>query len=132
MAAVVLLSLGRCAWAGKLSDFEKAATEERTGENKKAPKSDDSDDSFFSGLLSDILEAVFVNGGEASLYRMQPDPPGVTAPFLVEPRRPGDVLLPTVSADVVFQNVRSDVIALDARFEAGYGPAGLQYRLSRY
>lgn len=128
--AFVLLFLGQAVLAGKLSDFQLDSVIERESAGGcKRQGSHDGD-----GFMEFILEALgqcLLFGGEASWARVQPSP--VDADLLdVSPRNAGEAVIPFARLDIGYQNVESDVEALDWRLEGGYGPIGIHFDRTRY
>ena len=83
-------------------------------------------DDVYSIFLAEILAQTIVYGGIESFQRIQ-------GPSDYENKRnPGDPLLPFCRVNLAYQSVKSDIDAVDSRFEAGYGPIALQYRFTRY
>ena len=126
--ALLSLLASAASFAGPLADFEKAATQ--PNEVPRAPgdrlrgKNDD-----HHGLVAvlDVVSDVVAHGGRLSLARVGHDS-GVGA---VAPREAGAADLAFIRFDLAYQDLESDVDAWDGRVEAGYGPAAVQYRLSR-
>lgn len=50
----------------------------------------------------------------------------------LEPRDPGEPLIPFLRVDAAYQDVESDVDALDYRVQIGYGPIGFELNQTRY
>jgi hypothetical protein len=119
--------------AGALGDFEKSLDDDR--DKKEDEKKDhrkkyrDYDDE--SGFMGELLAIVFVYGGRQSWERVHPsaDPEAL---YLTS-RRPGEALIPYFRFDTAVQiGANDDVTALDGRMEAGYGPTGMQVRVTDY
>ncbi len=79
--------------------------------------------------MSDIFEVTLLYGGACSWARVTDRESSAVE---VTPRALGEPLLPFARMDVVYQNVESDVDAVDVRAEAGYGPLGAHLDLTRY
>jgi|GEM_PF-1395706 len=152
LGAIILLFSMNQAFAGKLDDFETDATQETTRENIEEP-SRYPDDHHRNGRrghheegnwenhhgrrhwydyqdeenpLAGLMLLIFFYGGGSSWERMDPSATNI------EPRQPGEPALPLVRFDLSYQDVESDVYAVDGRLELGYGPFGLEYRQTRY
>jgi len=115
--------------AGKLATFEADAT----APSVYRPTGDRHCDS----CLLEIVDQIFVElaghgmffGGACSWARVT----GKAGPDMdYEPRRFGEPLLPFLRLDVAYQEVVSDVAALDVRAEAGFGPIGLHFNQTSY
>ncbi len=122
--------------AGELDDFEKDATKQKTGqedtressENKKEPGLlDDLFSDLLSEIFSDFLHGLY-NEGRASWIRMN----GGNQILGISSRKIGEPLLPIFRADLNYLNVKSDVMAIDGKVEAGYGPYGFQFRRTHF
>ena len=133
------------AFAGKLDDFERAATGDgggasrpstppsRTGVTRASPggRGANADlGSDLGGALVQLLLTGMVEGSRLSLARLQG--PEASSLAGVTPRLAGDADLPTVRLDLARQWVDAGITAGDARLEAGYGPFALQGRYTRY
>lgn len=141
------------AFAGKLGDFERSATEERGGADKRSQsqsgREQKGSSSCFDPIVSDVGSVVvsdtvapaanscfgglFVamgEGGANSTKRI--DPVEVRPGERIDARKEGEALIPFLRVDLAYQNVESDVIARDVRAEAGYGAVGFQLRRTVY
>jgi hypothetical protein len=129
-ALPLLLMAGLCGplSAGTLDQVE-------TEVAKAAPDTTDRAEEPESGDWSDWVDPVIdvgaaaMWGGVRSWMRMNPT---LADTLEIEPREPGDLQIPLVSLDVRYQDVESDVSALDGRAEVGYGPLGLAFRYTHY
>lgn len=89
---------------------------------------DDNDD---DGFLSLVFGGLLV-GGDASWARVQDARRHNEAFADLEPRRPGDILIPYARLDLGYQDVDATVDARDIRGEIGYGPFAVQARRTLY
>lgn len=131
--------------AGKLDDFEQGATKkskcdptgrdcDKDDKDDKDHKDDkdyegDADDLSIAGFLADVFVNVFQVGGMNSWDRVQavePDP----VPSPVGRRQLGEFTTPFLRLDAVYQDIESDVDAMDYRAELGYGPVAVHYNLT--
>lgn len=138
--------------AGKVSDFEKDATKKE--EKSKSDKDDEDEkkeereeeerrrrrryhdrshhhdrhrDPYSESFFYDAI----ILPGWNSWDRVQPRPIDARYAF-AEPRETGEVLIPFFRLDAAYQNVDSDVEAIDIRAELGYGPIALSIRDTNY
>jgi hypothetical protein len=133
---------------GTLGNFGKQGTDKKPAKkhaNKHANKHEDNDtsDDDDTGIGASIAAAVGTGmfklavfglgyGGAASWYRVtEADPGQAPAPGMAEmyipyiPREPGEPLIPFVAVNAGYQNVESDVNAMNTRLETGYGPVAV-------
>lgn len=140
---VVCLLVCPSVFAGKLRDFEKDATEnkEKSADKNCATVSyrgdEDDSDSDHDPFGFFLVGAVIVEGGVNSWNRVAPEERKTTRicnEFLSpsDRRRLGEALVPFARLDAAYQNVESDVHALDTRLELGYGPFAVQARRTHY
>jgi hypothetical protein len=128
--------------AGKLDDFEESATKKSACDSKDPDcdkghkdRRDDKDDDGEDGdrgvaeFLAELFVNVFAVGGMTSWKRVQAVDPD---PWLssIGPRQLGEVTIPFLRLDAVYQNIESDVDAMDYRAEVGYGPLAVHYNLT--
>ncbi len=105
--------------AGKLDDFEKDATKPRRSSQHSHSDGDGLWDFFFEGLLGSLFETEYQESrGGRRLDVLE--------------NQPGDGLRPLVRFDFGYQNVESDVDAMDYRFEVGVDHLALQWRRTTY
>lgn len=114
-------------YAGKLNDFEKEATKDtpEPATRSSSTDSDEGDDSF-SEFLIGVIFYTFAYGGISSWERMKLNS------SVIETRILGEPGLPILRFDTSYQDVESDVYAIDNRLEVGYGPFGCDYRITKY
>lgn len=109
--------------AGKLADFEAGAV--------SGNGSGSGDACLADPLLTELAfractEGLFY-GGASSWLRMNPEAPeSVDMPDFTT-RKWGEALIPVVRADSAYHWIESDVHAVEARVEAGYGPFAASY-----
>lgn len=115
------------AFAGPLADFEEVATQKNDAPPATVRTHAKDDDDYWLVAVLDIVGDIVSYGGRLSLARVGADS-GVGA---LLPRETGSADLPFFRFDLAYQDMESGVDALDGRLEAGYGPAALQYRLTR-
>jgi len=151
LLALIMLISPSTIHAGKLGDFEqetitgppKTKYTANSGCYAKNEEKGDLGDEIFgdcisgciaSGCLqefvSGLIKAMYV-GGTNSLAQTKPSETA-TQEVPTPLRSTGEPLIPLLRLDMSYQNVESDVAALDARVELGYGPLGIQYRYTTY
>lgn len=119
---------------GALDTFEGEATKEKSTTAPEPQVKDDSagDTSLIVGIIQvlEIPAILTLFGGIQSWERIQPPatPVNLTPPL----RSRGEPLIPFFRLDLTYQDVKSDVQAVDGRAEAGYGPLGVQVRRTHY
>jgi hypothetical protein len=132
-----------------LGDFEDAATDddadkdkdqnkdqdkEHDKNHKKHKHHDDDGDGWAGEAFLQFTETAFLSvfaGGGASWVRVH----GSGDPEWAEmapPRLTGEPVIPFFRMDAYYQNVESDVTAVDVSGELGYGPFAFQYRQTHY
>ncbi len=133
--------------AGKLDDLEKDVAEKKSPSEERSAVYDEQVDpitgqvypdnigeaiggSILDGLLSGML-FIYGMGVEGSLKRINGDSTA-TDGLLYTPRELGEPLIPYLRTDIRFQDVESDIEAIDSRVEAGYGPFAVQGRWTHY
>jgi hypothetical protein len=84
---------------------------------------------FLAETFGELLAVSFVYGGVCSWSRTAGGPAQAGEPA---PREPGEPLIPLLRADATVQRVAPDITARALRLEAGYGPLGAHYDVSRY
>ena len=131
VALVVLTWVSPALARGKLDAFEADLVGERQGHKASSLDSTLFEEitSYDNYLLLRLCGITLGAGGIGSLQRVKA--PELTD-AIVEPRSLGDPLLPFARLDFVYQNVESDIDALDLRAEAGYGPIGAHFNITRY
>lgn len=113
--------------AGTLAGFEKVATQQSDPPRASVSRETaNDDDDYWPLVVLDIVGDIISYGGRLSLDRVRSDP-GFSG---ISPREIGSPDLPFFRVDLGYQDLESGVEAFDGRLEAGYGPAGLQYRLT--
>jgi hypothetical protein len=142
-----LTFLSPCAMAGKLEDFEKDATKERVEDKTPEPSHshhhgtesmvDRDVANCLGGGIASFLGLFLVEFGKVSYHRAGPDDYVVKSPSseketVIENRKSGQALIPIARLDISYQDVESDVSAMDYRGEVGYGPVALQVRETHY
>lgn len=141
LLALLLLPLNRLQ-AGKLSDFEKAATGSSSTPKPSVatPRYPDDDDEVrdsrthrFVGALFEPMAYGLLYGGLESWSAVRPGDYAweeeQTEGF---PRTTGSALIPFARLDSGYQWVDEGISALDFRGELGYGPLALQGRYTRF
>lgn len=114
--------------AGKLDNF---ASGSESAAGATARYSDSAFIDFLAEIMFDVLLYGMVQGGVASWERV--DPMGADGLEMgLEPRYPGDPMIPFARLDLGYQNVESDVQAFDYRAELGFGPFGVHFNHTRY
>lgn len=134
IVAIPFTLISAYALAGKLEDFEREATEDTGREHDSGdPEVDDEPDSEdgLAGLVVDVAGLFVLARGVESWQRVRPPAAGVEG-TTVQPRRSGEALIPFVRVDAGYQAVESDVDAIDARLEVGFGPFAVQGRGTHY
>jgi hypothetical protein len=137
-----MLLAADAALAGKLSDFERDATESRSDDDRDRhdPAGDETwDDSYLyhhhadssDGIVDGFVAALLIWPGQLSWARAATDADALVD-WNAEPREPGEPMIPIVRFDAAYQNVESDVEALDLRLQLGYGPLGFEINQTRY
>jgi hypothetical protein len=116
-------------FAGSLDDFEKSATEGAKADTTEKRKDSAVGCVGCNGLFEPALRVLWY-GGAASMQRMTIPTRGDTS--AIAPRQHGEVQLPIASLDLSYQDVESDVRALDGRVELGYGAVGVALRYTHY
>jgi hypothetical protein len=136
---------------GTLGNFGKQGTKKKPAkEHANRHEDNDTSDDEDAGIGASIAAAVGTGmfkmtlfglgyGGATSWYRVREAEPGqAPAPGMAEmyipyiPREPGEPLIPFVALNAGYQNVESDVNAMNARLEAGYGPVAVFASWTRY
>jgi hypothetical protein len=117
---------------GKLDDFESDAKKDAKENTVKSGNDGSGRVSDFLGeILTDLFEITFMYGGACSWQRVAGD--DVSRFDLdLDLRETGEPLIPMARIDVAYQNVESDVEALDIRGEVGFGPFGAHIDFTRY
>ncbi|MBA4366380.1 MAG: hypothetical protein C0403_01935 [Desulfobacterium sp.] len=139
-------------FAGKIDDFERDATKEKV-EKRRTPSKTDKikttlGDEIASNciggcadvFLSKMISSLFINAayfGVVSWHRSDSEESSLRPPYSeqdisIENRKLGQALIPIFRVDLCYQNVESDVEALDLRTEVGYGPVSIQARTTHY
>jgi hypothetical protein len=129
--AVGVLVVAGCSDAlaqGKLDAFAADAGARSYGVGSSAGSSGSCVGAFFGEVFSEIIGATLAEGGAISLARVS----GGADDGDVRLREIGEPELPFARMDVVYQSIESDVEAVDARVELGYGPIGVHGNLTRY
>lgn len=140
--ALCLSVLVSDASGGKLRRFEEDATRHRPRGDRRSDRPDPSFDSEYpyayyddhsisDFVFNDLLYMSLVHPGRASWARISGDSARLDD-LDVEPREPGDPLIPFVRFDAAYQDVQSDVEAFDYRVQVGYGPLALELNQTRY
>lgn len=138
------------AFAGTLGEFEQEATEDDDEKNRPRRYYDDDDDDchgFFACLFRGIFHVIFwdddddddehysrnqeqsYRGDDEHAWNERRNSGGST---IFTPWSYNPVLTPAFRLDGSYQNVESDVEALDFRTELGFGWAGFQGRFTHY
>ncbi|UCG59105.1 MAG: hypothetical protein JSU70_06270, partial [Phycisphaerales bacterium] len=142
VSVLCLSVLANDAVAGKLGAFEADATKERSSHGRDRVSRDPYDDwddtyphsdrrSMSDLFLNDIFLFSLIQPGRASWARATDDATRL-ANLDLDAREPGDPLIPFVRFDAAYQDVESDVEALDYRVQVGYGPIGFELNHTRY
>ncbi len=145
VVCILVVCLFSCpsTFAGKLEDFEKDATkkqERSAGQNSGRGSHADRSD---RGSLFDFLDfsaavgTIITEGGMNSWDRVASEAAITARPRKegsppLERRQLGEALIPFVRLDTSYQHVESDIHALDARLELGYGPFAVSARNTHY
>jgi hypothetical protein len=138
VAAIGGLFVSR-ACAGTLEKFEEDATKDRSkddsGRDRRASARDGEDshpwDGFVGEFGSSLIAGLVLAPADASWARISGDADHL-AELDLEARELGDPLVPFVRLDFAYQEVQSDVEALDYRAQVGYGPFALELNQTRY
>jgi len=142
-----------CLWvpatslAGKLEDFESDVTQGReespyVGRDRPEGTEVQAETGFGERMAAEAVEEILdifivtfthmiIDGMHDSLRRVNASsvPGQKRGPGL---RRSGEAMLPFFRVDIAYQSVESDIDAIDARTEGGYGPWAVQGRYTRY
>jgi hypothetical protein len=126
----LLLIAGLCSplAAGTLDQVETEVAKAARDTTDRAEQPEGGDWSDWLDPMIDVGAAALW-GGVRSWMRMNPT---LADTLEIEPRQPGALQIPLVSLDVRYQDVESDVSALDGRAEVGYGPLALVFRYTHY
>ncbi len=121
------LIFNSCIYGGGLDNFRSEATQKilRVNHDYETGYPSAFDD-VFTVFFAEILAQTLVYGGIESFQRIH------GSSGHENKRKPGEPLLPFCRVNLAYQSVKSDIDAVDSRFEAGYGPIALQYRFTRY
>lgn len=135
LAAIVSLLAGVTV-AGTLDAFEEDATRDRRSDDSTRRRDSVWDsDTMWGRLGADFVGSLIwvslVAPGQASWARTAGDMDRLTE-FDMEPRQPGDPLLPLVRFDFAHFDLQSNVEALDFRLQAGYGPFAVEINPTFY
>ena len=116
---------------GKLDAFEADVVADRNDGKASSLDSElfDEISSYGGHFLWRLCGITLAAGGAGSLYRVTEAEP---IDVIVEPRSLGEPLLPFARIDLAYQNLQSDIDALDLRVEGGYGPIGGHFNITRY
>lgn len=114
--------------AGKLKEFEKAATKRPSEPPRPQANGSQDGDPFLADFYSGVIRG-FILGGEYSVARVRP---AWNREFAADARENGEALIPFARGELGYQWVRGGVDALDLRAEAGYACVGLEVRRTRY
>lgn len=128
--------------AGKLSDFERDATESRSDDDRDRQDraGDESGGHSYlyhhhsgssGGFVDGFVAALLIWPGQLSWARAAADADRLVE-WNAEPREPGEPMIPVVRFDAAYQHVESDVEALDLRLQLGFGPLGFEINQTRY
>jgi len=126
---IVALFVNQAAFAEKLQDFEQDLVKEADKETSPPVYDDEEDEEENDWFWEKLAILSFLAGGIYSWERVHPDSITIAS---VKSRKSGEPLIPFLRLDLNYQNVESDVEALDSRLEAGYGPFGVQARITHY
>lgn len=123
---ILMLNFHSYTLGGTLDHFGADATKKiLSGNHFEAPHSS-SFDEVFTIFFAEILAQTLVYGGIESFRRVH------GSSRYENNRKSGDPLLPFCRVSLAYQSVKSDIDAVDSRFEAGYGPVAGQFRFTRY
>jgi len=133
---------GRVAWAGKLSDFGRDATKSRSRSGRDrdhSVRNESWGDSYLYHHDRDpgespgtqFVTALLVWPAQLSWARADSDVDKLDQ-WGAKPRKRGEPLIPTVRFDAAYQDVESDVEALDLRLQVGHGPLAFEVDRTRY
>jgi hypothetical protein len=125
---LAVASLQQVQAQGKLDAFEADVTA-RPSHSKHAHRSRTCISEFFGEIFAEVFAITLFYGGAMSWQRVSDIE---TADPDIVPRAAGDPLIPFSRFDVAYQNVHSDIEAVDIRGEVGYGPFGLHADFTRY
>ena len=159
LCVFLMLFVGwRNGWAGKLGSFEEDATKKKPRTSKSDDQrrdeerrrdADDDDDDFVRIKTQDDdddddrkketstdnvilpLGRAMADGGELS-WALASGEEETPEGLPLAPRKPGKVLIPFLSVGFNYQDVESDVHALDYHLEGGYGPVSVHFNLSHF
>jgi|GEM_PF-7091065 len=127
--------------SAKKSEKRKKSKTRDSNKDSYRYRDNDDDDSFGDRVGRTVLEPVagwilelpFLlarYGGEASFLRAHEKHPEL--PPGLQPREPGDLLLPMVRLDANYQRVDGRTDGLDLRLEGGYGPLAAEWRRTEF
>jgi hypothetical protein len=134
------------AYAGPLRDFERDVTHDGSSKGSSSSSDHDRDhgpdpqyyaapdqcgasDPWCDQWLG-IIPAILIGGGACSWLRVHPQADVNTAE--IEPRKPGEPVIPFLRLDGAYVGVDQTIDALDGRVQVGYGPAAVDYGLTRF
>lgn len=140
LALCISLIPGQSAYAGKLDDFEREAThdDDNASQGYRPATDDDDDDGFWSAIFRGVFRIIFWSDGDDDSYRddhsrIQPEPRrGEPQIETFMPPAYNPLLRPSLRLDGAYQNVQSDVRALDLRAEGGFNLLAVQGRMTYY
>lgn len=119
----------RVAAQGKLDTFEADVAAREDHRRTHGESSDRCLSSLWEALFSDLFEITLLYGGACSWARVTDAEVSADG---AAPRALGEPLIPFARVDVSYQNVESDVDAVDAQADLGYGPVGAHLGFTRY
>lgn len=138
LVIILVVSLSSPAFSGTLEDFEKDATEKRQHRYDKN-EDEDEDEGFWVKFFGAIFGGLFGDDADddddyaRSFSRNRRINSHSEVPSInLKKQVYNEILLPAFRLDSSYQNVKSDIDALDVRAEAGYGPFAMQGRITRY
>lgn len=113
---------------GTLGTFESEATDEKPDSDRVEAE----ESSEWWGFFGKVTLYAIVGGAVGSWYRVTGSPADPELEQGWGLREAGEATIPFVGLNFNYQNIESDVEALDVNIESGYGPLGVHYRFTRF
>lgn len=125
--------------AGTLEAFEQDVARDKPSDqqSRRRRRSTRDDDNLLTRLGVDLagglIDGFVVAPGQASWARARGDANRLAEFDMgLEPREPGDPLLPLIRLDFAYFDIQSDVEATDFRLQGGYGPFAVELNPTFY